>query len=168
MHVSKSLGYISKIYTKVFKLLSFTANIDIWWMKYTHQYCHARLSRFGIVSFRQIGRLKFYIRWLFSFGCLFWGGWKLNKECPRLSRTLLTWIWYLIQKHDRMESNLLKGHITKALTQAMLLPNTVPTFNSCTKWVGIPCKIRPLARLPTSFLGMDAWMTSQLKIALVR
>ena len=27
---------------------------------------------------------------------------------------------------------------------------------------------RPRARLPPSFLGMDAWMTSQLNVALIR
>ena len=41
----------------------------------------------------------------------------------------------------------------------------MPTYNSCTKRVGSPGLIH--AQLPTIFLGMDAWITSQLNIALI-
>ena len=45
---------------------------------------------------------------------------------------------------------------------------TVPTFDSCTKFAGQPRHtILPHARLPPSFLGMDARMTSKLNLALI-
>ena len=37
---------------------------------------------------------------------------------------------------------------------------TVPTFNSCTKCVGTPRMINDNARLISSFLSRDIWMTS--------
>ena len=43
---------------------------------------------------------------------------------------------------------------------------TVSIFNSCTNCKGYNTK--PHARLPTSFLGMDVSMTSQLNLVLVR
>ena len=47
--------------------------------------------------------------------------------------------------------------------------HTVPTFNSCTKYVGSPRRMHD--RTPdchTFFLGFDACMTSQLNVALIR
>ena len=45
---------------------------------------------------------------------------------------------------------------------------TVPTFNSCTKWLGNPGhNTQPHAQLPPSFLVTDAWMISQLNVALI-
>ena len=46
--------------------------------------------------------------------------------------------------------------------------HTVPTFNSI--WMHCQCghNARPHARLPHKLMGMDAWMTSKLNVALVR
>ena len=55
------------------------------------------------------------------------------------------------------------------LPESIHLPSTVPTFNSCPKYGGIPSRIhdRTPDCLPI-FLGMDACMTSQLNVALIR
>ena len=43
------------------------------------------------------------------------------------------------------------------------------TFNSCTECVSSPGRIHDRTpRLPSNFLGMDAWITLQLKVALSR
>ena len=42
----------------------------------------------------------------------------------------------------------------------------MPIFNSCTTNAGSP-GTPPYARLTSSFLGIDAWMNSQLKLALI-
>ena len=45
---------------------------------------------------------------------------------------------------------------------------TVPIYNSCTKCVDSPGKIHDrLHAAPPSFLGIDAWMTSKLNVALI-
>ena len=45
---------------------------------------------------------------------------------------------------------------------------TVPTFNSCSKCTGSMVIIHDCMPDCHSFLGMDAWMTSQMKVALIR
>ena len=46
---------------------------------------------------------------------------------------------------------------------------TVPTFNSCTEFVGSPgIKYANAPQLPPTFLGMDARITSHLNVALIR
>ena len=46
---------------------------------------------------------------------------------------------------------------------------TVPTFNSCTKWMGSPGIINN--HMPDCypiFLGIDVWMTLQMNVVLIR
>ena len=64
------------------------------------------------------------------------------------------------------------GYVTGALflyePGFLVFESTVPTFNFCNKCVGRQGQnTRPHARLPPSFIGMGAWMTSQLIVALI-
>ena len=52
------------------------------------------------------------------------------------------------------------------LVYALHIYTTVPTFKSCTKCIGKP---RHNARsIATQFLGMNAWMNSQMNVVLIR
>ena len=83
----------------------------------------------------------------------------------------------VIKFQKKYPRNYLIGCITCLPKSISLLPNehtrkrhgyqtvyTVPTFNS---WQP-GHNTRPHARLPPRFLGMYAWMTSQLNVALIR